>query len=200
MNRSGRPRKPSVDDAILRAVADLVTQRGYSGVTVDEVVQRAGTNKPAFYRRFSGLADVVPRILAASHGTDVDIDTGTLRGDLLEVQRRQLLLFTDPVVTRGFAGWLADVDAHPGAGAAFVEGYLAPRREYTRVILGRAVDRGEIADDIDPAVIADLLTGPLLMHAVLPGLPPADEQLVTATIDAALAVLGNHGRESSIDS
>jgi AcrR family transcriptional regulator len=190
MTRLGRPRKASVDDAILTAVAGLVAERGYNGVTIDDVVERAGTNKPAFYRRFRNLADAVPHLLARSHGTDVDIDTGTLPGDLREVQRRQLLLFTDPVVTRGFAGWLADVDRHPEAGAAFMAGYLAPRRTYTRVILDRAVARGEIPDGADPAWIADLLTGPLLMRVVLPGLPPADEELAARTVEAALTALG----------
>jgi AcrR family transcriptional regulator len=190
MTRSGRPRNTSVDNAILEAVAALVVEFGYNRVTIDEVVTRAGTNKPAFYRRFRSLADTVPRLLAQSHGTDVDIDTGSLPGDLREVQRRQLALFTDPVVVRGFAGWLADVDTNPDAGSAFVEGYLAPRRAYTRIILDRAVGRGEIAEGADPAWIADLLTGPLIMRVVLPGLPPADEELAARTVDAALTALG----------
>jgi AcrR family transcriptional regulator len=190
MTPAGRPRKTSVDDAILSAVAELVVEHGYNGVTIDDVVKRAGTNKPAFYRRFRSLADTVPRLLAQSHGTDDDIDTGTLPGDLREVQRRQVLLFTDPVVTRGFAGWLADVEGHPDAGAAFTEGYLAPRRAHTRVILDRAAARGEISKGANPDWIADLLTGPLLMRVVLPGLPPVDEELAARTVDAALTALG----------
>jgi AcrR family transcriptional regulator len=190
MRQSGRPRKASVDDAILSAVAALVVEHGYTRVTIDDVVNRAGTNKPAFYRRFRNLADTVPHLLARSHGTDDDIDTGSLLGDLNEVQRRQLLLFTDPVVVRGFAGWLADVDGHPDGGAAFLQGYLAPRRAFTRVILDRAVARGEIPDRADPAWIADLLTGPLLLRVVLPGLPPADEELAAKTVEAALTSLG----------
>lgn len=193
MVRSGRPRKSSVEDGIVQAMAELVAERGYTSVTVEQVVARAGTNKPAFYRRFRHLAEVVPRILTSRHGTDEDIDTGTLVGDLAEVQHRQRSLFTDPVVTRGFAGWLGHIEAAPEVGAPFFRDYLAPRRAYTQTILDRAVGRGEIADRADPAWIADLLTGPLIMRVVMPGLPPIDDNLIAQSIHAALDVLGYQG-------
>ncbi|WP_051325726.1 TetR/AcrR family transcriptional regulator [Glycomyces tenuis] len=199
MSHAGRPRKPSTDQDILRAVAELITERGYPRVTIDEVVERAGTNKPAFYRRFRSLTDVVPRLLASRHGTDEDIDTGTIVGDLVEVQRRQRRLFTDPVVTRGFAGWLADIDAHPERGASFLAEYLGPRRAYTQVILDRAAARGEIAEGADPGWIADLLTGPLIMHVVMPGLAPVDSVLVARSVHAALDALGYRGDRSIVD-
>lgn len=195
----GRPRKEEIDQRILDAVAESVAERGYSRVTVGQIVERAGTNKPAFYRRFRGLADVVPRLLASRHGTDDDIDTGSIVGDLIEVQRRQRRLFTDPVVTRGLAGWLAEVDADSAQGAPFVSGYLEPRRSYTGVLLARAARRGEIAPGADPGWIADLLTGPLLMRALLPGLPPIDDRLVAQTVRAALDVLGYAGDRGMID-
>lgn len=180
-------------------MAELVIERGFARVTVDEVVRRAGTNKPAFYRRFAGLAEVVPRLLVARHGTDEDIDIGSLVGDLIEVQSRQQRLFTDPVVTRGLAGWLAEVDAEPDVGAPFLSGYLGPRRAYTRVILGRSVRRGEIPEGADPEWITDLLTGPLLMRVVMPGLPDIDDDLVRRTIHAALDALGHAGDRAMID-
>lgn len=199
MVRSGRPRKDDIDRRLLDAVAELVKERGYVRVTVDEVVARAGTNKPAFYRRFRSLADVVPHLLAARHGTDEDIDTGTIVGDLVEVQRRQRRLFTDPVVVRGFTGWVAEVDADPRRGAPFLAEYLGPRRAYTQVILDRAVARGEILAGGDPGWIADVLTGPLLMRVVLPGLTPIDATLVAHTVHAALDALSYTGDRSAVD-
>jgi len=199
MVRSGRPRKDATDQRILDAFAELVIERGYPRVTVDEVAARAGTNKPAFYRRFRNLADLVPRLLASRHGTDEDIDTGTLVGDLIEVQRRQRRLFTDPVIVRGFAGWIAEVGANPSEGAPFLSGYLGPRRAFTQVILDRAAQRGEIAPGGDPGWVADLLTGPLLMRAMLPGLPPIDDAFTARTVHAALDVLGYKGDRGTIE-
>lgn len=199
MVRSGRPRKGQVEDDIVQAMAELVAEHGYASVTLDHVVTRAGTNKPAFYRRFRHLADVVPRILASRHGTDEDIDTGSLVDDLIEMQRRQYSLFTDPVITKGLTGWLAHVDHDPEAGAPFFRDYLAPRRAYTRVILDRARNRGEVTADADADWIADLLTGPLLMRAVMPGLPPINNTLITQSIHAALDAVGFQGDRLSIE-
>ncbi|MFJ4166264.1 TetR/AcrR family transcriptional regulator [Microbacterium sp. NPDC089698] len=193
MVTAGRPRKSSIDDAILRATAELIAERGYARLTVGAIIERAGTNKPAFYRRFQNVAEVVPHVLTSRHGTDTDIDTGTLIGDLIEVQRRQQHLFTDPVVTRGIVGWLAEVEADPEQGRPFLEHYLGPRRAYTRVIIERAVARGEIARVGDPPWIADLLTGPLLMRVVFPGMPPIDDALLVQTIRSTLNSLGHAG-------
>ncbi len=186
MAHSGRPRQDGIDTQILDATAELIIERGYARVTVDEVVRRAGTNKPAFYRRFSNLAAVVPRLLASRHGTDEDIDTGTFVGDLLEVQRRQQRLFTDPLVVRGFAAWISEISMDPEQGSPFLTGYLRPRRAYTQVILDRAAERGEIGQNPDPAWVADVLTGPLLMRALLPGMPAIDDALIAQTIHAVL--------------
>ncbi len=189
MTTRGRPRKSAIDESLLTAAIALIGERGYVAVTVDELVERAGTSKPAFYRRYRDLADLVPRILESRHGLDADIDTGSLRGDLAEVQRRQVALFTDPVVASALIGWAAHVQGHPDQARPFVESYLAPRRAFTRVILARAVARGEIDEGADPELIADLLTGPLLMRIVLPGMPPIDARLAAQTVDAALATL-----------
>ncbi|MDN5573012.1 MAG: TetR/AcrR family transcriptional regulator [Micrococcales bacterium] len=198
MDQRGRPRNAVIDRRIIDAFAALVEERGFAHVTVDTVVERAGSNKPAFYRRFGSLAALVPALLASRHGTDEDIDTGSLVGDLLEVQERQRELFTDPPIARGLAGWASEADADPSLGTPFVDGYLAPRRAYTSVILGRAVARGEISAGADPDWIADLLTGPLLMRAVLPGMPCIDRRLVLRTVHAALDALAFEGGRGSI--
>lgn len=193
MTPSGRPRNSSIDEALLRAAADLVAEKGYARLTVEDIVSRAGTTKPAFYRRYRDVADIVPQALIARHGDDQDIDTGSLVGDLLEVQRRQMQLFTDPVVVRGIAGWLSAVDADPVRGVPFIANFLTPRRAHNLIALARATARGEIPECPDPDYVADLMTGPFLMRAVLPGMQPIDEALVVRTVNASLEALGYTG-------
>ena len=40
-------------DRIVRAAQDLLAQRGYDAVTVDDIVARAGSSKGSFYHRFA---------------------------------------------------------------------------------------------------------------------------------------------------
>ncbi len=198
MSPRGRPRQPDLERRIIDAVAELVPVVGYSRLTVDQVVARAGTSKPAFYRRFADVAQVIPHILAERFGTDDDIDTGSIVTDLLEVQRRQCALFDDPLTRRALCGYLDAVSTTPDAAAPFVAGYIAPRRAFTSVMIARAVDRGEIEPYDDAAYIADLLTGPALMRGVMPGMAPIDAALVRRTVGTTLTELGYAGDRTAL--
>jgi AcrR family transcriptional regulator len=48
----GRPRDPQIDAAILGAALDALDDVGYAGLTLEDVARRAGTTKPALYRRW----------------------------------------------------------------------------------------------------------------------------------------------------
>src|SRR5882757_6165421 len=47
-----RRRGAVLEEAILRAAVDELTESGYPGLTMDRVAKRAGTNKNAIYRRW----------------------------------------------------------------------------------------------------------------------------------------------------
>lgn len=193
MTNLGRPRKTETDARIIQAASELVIEHGYSQVTVDQVVERAGTNKPAFYRRFRRLADVAPLALLALDQDLDDIDTESLVKDLAEFQRRQRVLFSAPLITRGLPGWLAEVSSTPDHAMPFIEQFQAPRREALRSIVQRATTRGEINHPIDVEWVTDVLTAPLMMRAILPGLPRIDDRLVRQTVHTALDALQYRG-------
>lgn len=58
--------------------------------------------------------------------------------------------------------------------------------------------RGEIPAGAVPDWIADLLTGPLIMRVVLPGLPPLDDAFISQTVHATLDVLDYAGDRRAI--
>ena len=57
--RSGRPRDPACDEAILRATREAFTESGYAGVSVEGIAARAGVGKATIYRRYSTKAHLV---------------------------------------------------------------------------------------------------------------------------------------------
>ncbi|MFE3254888.1 TetR/AcrR family transcriptional regulator [Nocardia sp. NPDC059091] len=185
----GRPRNTALDTAIATAVEQLLLTDGYSAVTIDRVATVAGTTRTALYRRFPGRVALIASALAGHFGTDPAPDTGTLRGDLIELQRLQVEFFRTPVVAAGIAGLLGDLSGDPQWSALFHEAFMAPRRRSTQAMFQRAVDRGEIPPFTHPTVVSDILTGPLLLHAMLPATGPLDDTLVAATVDAALHLL-----------
>lgn len=63
----GRPRKPGVDQAVLTAMIDLVTEQGYTRTTIDKIARRAAVAKTTIYRRWGSekelAIDALMRVL-----------------------------------------------------------------------------------------------------------------------------------------
>ena len=55
----GRPRDKRIDSAVLRSTVELLAETGYADLSVDAIARRAGTSKPAIYRRWPSKAHLV---------------------------------------------------------------------------------------------------------------------------------------------
>ncbi|MFD0782387.1 TetR/AcrR family transcriptional regulator, partial [Micromonospora azadirachtae] len=92
-----RRRGEELERAILHAAAEELRESGYPGMTMDRVAARAGTNKNAIYRRWPHRAAL--GIAAYRHLSDTVMpnpDTGTLRGDALEMLRQANETWSSP--------------------------------------------------------------------------------------------------------
>ena len=84
--RPGRPRDPETDQAILRAALQLLTDRGYAGMSVEGVASRAGVGKTTIYRRYASKEELVAAALAALRDDLGPLpDTGDIRSDMVEM-------------------------------------------------------------------------------------------------------------------
>src|SRR5262249_18979571 len=137
-------------------------------------------------RRAKTRGELIVGLLVSRFGVDPAPDTGSLREDLRLIQELQRTFFDDPVIQAALAGVLSDAHADDDLGAAFYERFMAPRRASVAAMLARAADRGEIPLPAQPSVVSDLLTGPLLLRAVIPPIGPIDDTLLAATVEAAL--------------
>jgi AcrR family transcriptional regulator len=182
----GRPRDNTLDAAITDATESVLLSDGYAAVNIDRVAKLAGTTRAAIYRRAKTRGELVVGLLVSRFGSDPAPNSGQLRRDLLLLQRLQREFFADPVIKAALAGVLSDLTTDDSLGTVFYERFMAPRRRSVVAMLARAVDRGEIAPVEQPDIVSDLLTGPLLLRAVLPTVGPINATLVTATVEAAL--------------
>jgi AcrR family transcriptional regulator len=188
--RPGRPRDARRDQAILAATLELLKERGYVGLTIESVAVSAGVGRPTIYRRWpSKPALVVAALVPSARLAVPEVDTGSLRRDLIAVQRRQVELMSSPDSRRITAGLIADLATDPELAQTYVSQYLAPRRAAVWQVLQRGVDRGELDADADFAFVYDLLVGPLFMRAVIWGEPLAADA-ADKTADVILAAFG----------
>jgi AcrR family transcriptional regulator len=182
----GRPRDNALDAAIADATESVLLSDGYAAVNIDRVAKLAGTTRAAIYRRAKTRGELVVALLVSRFGSDPAPDSGQLRRDLLQLQRLQREFFADPVIKAALAGVLSDLTTDDNLGTVFYERFMAPRRRSVVAMMARAVDRGEIAPVEQPDIVSDLLTGPLLLRAVLPTVGPIDDALLAATVEAAI--------------
>jgi AcrR family transcriptional regulator len=186
----GRPRDARHDQAILEATLGILQEQGYRGVTIEGVAARAGVGRPTIYRRWPSKPALVVAALVQSTRLAVPVlDTGSLRRDLIAVQRHQVELMNSPDARRITAGLIADLADDPELADTYVSQYLAPRRATVWEVLRRGVDRGQLDADVDFAFVYDLLVGPLFMRAVVWGQPLAPDA-AEKTADVILAAFG----------
>jgi AcrR family transcriptional regulator len=193
----GRPRDARHDQAILEATLEIMQEQGYRGVTIEGVAARAGVGRPTIYRRWPSKPAIVVAALVQSTQLTIPVrNTGSLRRDLIAVQRHQVELMNAPEARRVTAGLIADLADDPELAETYMTQYLAPRRATVWQVLQRGVDRGELDADVDFAFIYDLLVGPLFMRAVVWGQPlPPDAAEKTA--DVILAAFAPSPRPST---
>jgi AcrR family transcriptional regulator len=187
--RPGRPRDPGYDKAILDATVEILTDKGYAGLTIDGVAARTGVGRPTIYRRWSSKPALVIAALTQSTGVSPVPDTGSLRGDLIAFQHEQLRMMNMPQARRVTAGLVADLVADPALAETYLGDYVGSRRNSVAQALERAIDRGELRPDADFTLIYDLLMGPLFMRSVVRG-EPLRPEMAEMTVDLVVNAFG----------
>jgi AcrR family transcriptional regulator len=181
----GRPRDPHVEAAIVEATLELLDEAGFGRLTVEAVAARAGVGKATIYRRWPGKDQLVVHALATVTETRTPQRLpGPLRDDLVVLLDRMLRKHATTV-----AGRLVNrlVGEAPELMATYREQVLEPRRARLAARLARAVDAGELRDDLMLDDVIDTLVGPVL-HAAMTGTAgqPLGRAYVERVVDLVL--------------
>ncbi|MEV5410496.1 TetR/AcrR family transcriptional regulator [Thermopolyspora sp. NPDC052614] len=179
-----RRRGAKLEEALLDAAWDELVAVGYGRFTIEGVAQRAQTSRPVVYRRWPSRADLAKAAIAhhARKEPVVMPDTGTLRGDLIELLRatfRRLELAALIAIQMG--EYFAETKSTP---ADLREEYLAARQRPPMMekILQRAAERGEIDPGcLTPRIMA--LPADLLRHELLMTQRPIPDEVITEIVD-----------------
>jgi AcrR family transcriptional regulator len=75
-------KKPNARDRILETAGELFFQRGYSGVGINEIIEKAGTAKASFYQHFPSKESLCEAWLQEMHDRSSDYHAGLLSSDL----------------------------------------------------------------------------------------------------------------------
>lgn len=141
-----RRRGAELEQAILDAAWDELSDVGYAALTIEGVAARAGTSKPVIYRRWPGRAELVlaawarqrPQLAPAT-------DMGDLRSDLIALFNR-VARRMNGMMSETIAGVMGEAFRHPEIADALRERLRsAPLGNWVQGIVDRAAERGELA-------------------------------------------------------
>lgn len=189
-------RRPRIEGAREREILDITTELltaiGYDRLTIDAVAAAAKVSKASIYRLWGDKSALVAAAVECQGAGDLELpDTGSVLTDLSEL-----------VATRGF------FDAERGAviSALATAIHREPERhhavrqllvdngtKHVRALLARAVDRGQLAGDVDVELLSSVIPAMVLYRITYQTVGSFDEAFVADLADKILApVLREH--------
>ena len=192
----GRPRDPAVDERVAAAAVAVFGEVGWSGFSIEAVARRAGVGKASIYLRWPTKEELLAAALKLRMAAIDEIDTGSARGDLVDLTRQMVRLYL------GNGGQAFQRLTLDGAQVPQIrEQYDAMTRAQVlaaRAIVHRGIHRGELPGSTSVTLLLDALCGGAMVHAIS---TPADlraevaaqaeayaERLVDFLLGSALSV------------
>jgi AcrR family transcriptional regulator len=173
---------------LLAVTLQLLQQHGYDRLTLDAVAATARASKATVYRRWPTKAELVlAAFIEGIRQVAVAPDTGTLRGDLLQLGD------TICQQARQHAGTiravLVEVSRNPALSDAMQHRFIDQRKALIQHVLQQAVDRGEINEDAITDELWDLLPGYLIFRSIIPNRAPTPHTVQTLVDDVIIPSL-----------
>ena len=185
----GRPRDPDMDQTILRATVELLSEVGYVGLTVADVARRAGVSKPAIYRRWSQKSQLVVEAMVTQMRPGKDNESGSVASDLLALTEQLLSLLTLTAFGRVLPGLVAEMAADASLAASYRDLIIKPNQLQWRAAVERGIASGELSPETDVDLVVNMLVGPLYFSLLITG-DPLDPGYARAAVDLVLARYG----------
>ncbi len=152
----GRPRSEEAHRAILMAAVELLPEHGLA-LPIEAVAARAGVGKTTIYRRWANSRELIADALGLLRPPPGAVpDTGSFIGDLNALSHAQRARLGDTAIPRIVPRLLADAATDAELHKVVMERAVLPIRGVVRDIVVRAVERGELRDDVDIETIVDV--------------------------------------------
>ena len=184
-NENGRPRDARIDSAVLDAAAELLSEVGYADLTVAAIADRAGTSRPAVYRRWPTLAHLVHEAAFRDSVTTSPERTGVLATDLRELVRTTAEVLSTPLARLAVPGLVAEASTDPTLHARLLERFASEGWSGTEDYLREAAGAGEVRAGVDAAAILEVVIGAALIAMLVRG----PDGLTDAWVDQTTALV-----------
>ncbi|RXJ72761.1 hypothetical protein CS022_14090 [Veronia nyctiphanis] len=164
-SQTGRPRNDELNTQIKQAAWELLAQRPLAELTINEIAARAETTRPAVYRRWSRVEDIVIDAFLDAVSESVPSPKASEPSEQLHEYILLLCNFVNSWAGRVIAEILGRAQSDPQLMTKFQEVFLMPRRGHASEIIKRGQDSGCFRTDLEMDFIIDLYAGPIYFRA-----------------------------------
>lgn len=145
---------------VLDATAEILFERGFAGASVDEISRRSGVAKTTIYRHWPTRTDLL-RDACSKIGTPLQVpDTGRVETDVTTLMTTLARMLRSAKWTSVLPSVIDAAERDPEIAAMYSklqEGYSEP----LRIVVDRAVQKGQLPKNTDIDLWIAALTGPL---------------------------------------
>jgi AcrR family transcriptional regulator len=175
----------------LEATLDELVESGYAELSLDAIARRAGVHKTTVYRRWGSREALVLELMRERAAQEVPIpDTGTLRGDLLALAHAAAGIAAVPAIEAVVRATIGALRHDPTLGEVAAQ-FWAERMTLDGKVVRRAIERGEVAPDVDPRLVIEAVLGPVHLRLLAGGERPPGafvEEVVDLVVRGVAAV------------
>lgn len=178
-----RRRGEALENAILEAAVEELVERGYAGLTMENVAIRAGTSRPVINRRWPQRSDLaVAAVQYLTRQTKLAVpDMGSVRDELLYMLKQLATkrLTAVHIFTRQMMDYYWEQDSSP---AELHEEMIAVNENILDKILERGIARGELSESrLKPRVRSLVID--LLRHETMYTLENVSDEAIIEIVD-----------------
>lgn len=163
--------------AVHAATLQILEERGYEGMEIPEVAERAGVNKTSIYRRWPSKSELVLDVALAKMRIDVPIfDTGCLQQDLTALLKAIATILEAPFA-RELLQVLMSRGAHDATTQSLIAMFWKERFSASGQIVERAIQRQELPIGTDPQLFLEFAASPLYFRWLVLAKPITDADI-----------------------
>jgi len=183
---TGRPRNLRIDDAVVRATAELLQEVGYLQLTIGAIAERAGTNKPAIYRRWPTKAHLVHEAVFPSQRPERMPAGGDLRSDIRTLVTAGVELLGSPAARAALPGLLAELNSLPTLRADVLGRFAGGAWGWLQQRLEEAIGTGAVRADLQPSTVLEVIAGSTMVATVIRPLDELGSDWIEDVVDLIL--------------
>ena len=178
------PRVERSRQVILEATLTELAERGYGPLTIEGVAARAGVGKATVYRHWPGklaLVEDAVRTLKPSH----DPPAGSSpRAELAEMFRNLARWTAESPWSSCIPAIIEAAERDPAVRESHHR-FTSERRQRAADLVRQAIEAGEVRPDVDPALAAEAMAGPIFYRRLMTP-EPFDPDAVEGLLDLVL--------------